>query len=57
MICSRCRCADHLACETADCACGHSGSPVRPLTDVERQDVRAGRLDARVLPRETEEAR
>lgn len=36
MICSSCRNANHPACETPDCCCGHAGSPVRPLTGEER---------------------
>lgn len=53
MICPPCRDRDHVGCESADCTCGHAGAPVRPLTDAERQDVRAGRLVANVMPRET----
>lgn len=54
MICRSCRGKDHLGCKSADCTCGHEGAPVRPLTDAERQDVRAGRLVANVMPREAE---
>jgi hypothetical protein len=53
VICVSCRGQDHLGCASADCTCGHGESPVRPLTDAERQDVRAGRLAANVMPRET----
>jgi hypothetical protein len=52
MICKRCREKDHIGCLTADCCCGHSGSPVRPLSDAERQEFRNGTLTARVMPRE-----
>jgi len=51
VICPRCIARDHLACLSADCTCGHDGSPVRALTDAERQQVRDGKLTARVLPR------
>ena len=57
MICSSCCERNHANCRTADCTCGHAGTQVRPLTDAERQDVRAGRLIARVMPREIEEPR
>ncbi|MCP2339194.1 hypothetical protein [Actinomadura rupiterrae] len=57
MICARCQRRDHEGCLSPDCACGHRGSPVRPLASAERQEVRAGRLTATVLPRETRAAR
>lgn len=53
MICQRCREKSHAGCLTSDCTCGHADSGVRPLTDAERQDVRAGRLVANVMPRDT----
>lgn len=55
MICQRCRERDHLGCLTSDCTCGHHGSPVRSLTDAERQQVRNGSLTANVMPRETDD--
>lgn len=55
MICGKCRNRDHLGCETSSCTCGHSGSPVRPLTNTERQAVRDGTLTAHVLPREADD--
>lgn len=54
MICPKCIENDHVNCQTPDCTCGHAGTSVRPLTDLERQDVRAGRLNTNVMPRETE---
>lgn len=56
MICRSCRNKNHPDCESPDCPCGHAESPVRPLTSAERQDVRAGRLVANVMPRETAES-
>lgn len=56
MICQPCREADHIGCKSADCCCGHHGSPVRSLTDAERQEVRNGTLTARVMPRLPEES-
>lgn len=53
MICQPCRDRDHIGCETPHCCCGHADSPVRPLTDAERQQVRNGTLTANVMPRET----
>lgn len=53
MICQKCRDREHISCESADCCCGHVGSPVRPLTDEERQQVRNGTLTARVMPCDT----
>lgn len=55
MICRSCRDKNHVHCESPDCTCGHAGSPVRPLTSAERQDVRTGRLVANVMPREATE--
>ena len=55
MICDPCKDRDHIGCATADCRCGHSGSPVRPLSDAERQQVRNGTLTANVMPREISE--
>ena len=55
MICQSCRDKDHLACGSADCTCGHAGSPVRALTDAERQALRNGTLTGTVMPREAED--
>ena len=55
MICQPCRDRDHIGCATSDCCCGHAGTPVRPLTDAERQQVRNGTLSTNVMPRETSE--
>lgn len=52
MICRRCQRGDCVGCLTSSCTCGHADSPVRPLTDAERQQVRKGTLTAHVLPGE-----